>query len=36
MLNFLPGPVLFILSLSLLIINTAVWGSLISIGGLVK
>ena len=36
MLNFLPGPVLFILSLSLLIINTAVWGSLISLGGLVK
>lgn len=36
MLNFLPGPVLFMLSLSLLIINTAVWGSLISIGGVVK
>lgn len=36
MLNFLPGPMLFILSLSLLIINTAVWGSLISLGGLVK
>lgn len=36
MLNFLPGPVLFMLSLSLLIINTAVWGSLISIGGIVK
>ncbi|MGL4937232.1 acyltransferase [Shewanella sp.] len=36
MLNFLPGPVLFILSLSLLIINTAIWSSLISIGGLVK
>ncbi|MEN8618475.1 acyltransferase [Shewanella baltica] len=36
MLNFLPGSVLFMLSLSLLIINTAVWGSLISIGGVVK
>lgn len=36
MLNFLPGPVLFILSLSLLIINTAVWGTLVCLGGLVK
>ena len=36
MLNFLPGPVLFILCLSLLIINTAVWGSLICLVGLVK
>ncbi|MGI2855720.1 acyltransferase [Shewanella algae] len=36
MLHFLPGPVLFILSLSLLIINTAVWGSLVCIGGLFK
>ncbi|MGL5397433.1 MAG: acyltransferase [Shewanella sp.] len=36
MLNFLPGPVLFILSLSLLIINTALWGSLVCLGGLVK
>ncbi|MCG9964086.1 acyltransferase [Shewanella cutis] len=36
MLNFLPSPVLFILSLSLLIINTALWGSLVCLGGLVK
>ncbi|MFV0596427.1 acyltransferase [Shewanella sp.] len=36
MLNFLPGPVLFILSLSLLIINTALWGTLVCVGGLVK
>lgn len=36
MLNFLPGPVLFILSLSLLIINTALWGTLVCLGGLVK
>ncbi len=36
MLNFLPGPVLFILSMSLLIINTALWGSLVCLGGLVK
>ncbi|WP_372871127.1 acyltransferase [Shewanella sp.] len=36
MLNFLPGPLLFLLSGSLLIINTAVCGSLISIGGLFK
>lgn len=36
MLNFLPGPVLFMLSLSLLIINTALWGSLVCLGGLVK
>ena len=36
MLNFLPGPMLFIISLSLLIINTFIWSSLISLGGLVK
>ncbi|MCT8864105.1 acyltransferase [Shewanella xiamenensis] len=36
MLNFLPGPVLFILSLSLLFINTALWGTLVCLGGLVK
>ncbi|MEJ6521198.1 acyltransferase [Shewanella bicestrii] len=36
MLNFLPGPVLFVLSLSLLIINTALWGTLVCLGGLVK
>lgn len=36
MLNFLPGPVLYMLSLSLLIINTALWGSLVCLGGLVK
>ncbi|QYJ78583.1 acyltransferase [Shewanella acanthi] len=36
MLNFLPGPVLFVLSLTLLIINTALWGSLVCLGGLVK
>ena len=36
MLNFLPGPVLFILSLSLLIINTALWGTLVCLGGVVK
>jgi len=36
MLNFLPGPVLCVLSLSLLIINTALWGTLVCLGGLVK
>ncbi|MFB2813853.1 acyltransferase [Shewanella xiamenensis] len=36
MLNFLPGPVLYMLSLSLLIINTALWGTLVCLGGLVK
>ena len=36
MLSFLPGPALFALSLSLLILNTALWGSLISVGGIVK
>lgn len=36
MLNFLPGPLLFIISLSLLIINTVVWAGLICIGGLIK
>ena len=36
MLSFLPGPVLYFISLTLLIINTALWGSLISIGGIIK
>lgn len=36
MLNFLPGPVIFILSLSLLILNTALWGTLVCLGGLLK
>lgn len=36
MLNFLPGPLLFLLSGSLLIINTAICGSLVCIGGLFK
>ncbi|QYJ86429.1 acyltransferase [Shewanella mesophila] len=36
MLNFLPGSILFVLSTLLLIINTALWSSLIFIGGLVK
>lgn len=36
MLNFLPGPVLFALSMMLLIINTVWWSSLIFIGGLIK
>ncbi|QSX36975.1 acyltransferase [Shewanella sedimentimangrovi] len=36
MFNFLPGPVLFLLSASLLIINTALWGSLVCLGGLLK
>ncbi len=36
MLNFLPGSVLYFLSTLLLIINTVVWASLISIGGIIK
>lgn len=36
MFNFLPGPLLFVLSGSLLIINTAICGSLVCIGGLFK
>lgn len=36
MLNFLPGPVLYFLSTLLLIINTVVWASLISLGGIIK
>ncbi|NMH65130.1 acyltransferase [Shewanella salipaludis] len=36
MFSFLPGPVLFALSLSLLIINTVLWSGLISLGGIVK
>ncbi|RTR30122.1 acyltransferase [Shewanella atlantica] len=36
MLNFLPGPVLYIISSILLVINTAIWAGLISIGGLIK
>ncbi|KVX01323.1 acyltransferase [Shewanella frigidimarina] len=36
MLAFLPGPILFIISLSLLIINTVVWSTLLTIGGVAK
>ncbi|QDF65844.1 acyltransferase [Shewanella sp. SNU WT4] len=36
MLNFLPGPLLFLLSSGLLIINTTLWAGLISLGGLLK
>lgn len=36
MLTFLPGPLLFVISLVLLIINTSIWGSLIAIGGIIK
>jgi len=36
MLSFLPGPMLYFISLTLLIINTALWGSLIIIGGIIK
>ena len=36
MLTFLPGPVLYILSLTLLIINTSLWGSLLTVGGIIK
>ena len=36
MLNFLPGPLLFAISTTLLIINTVLWSSLICVGGLIK
>lgn len=36
MLSFLPGSFLYAISLTLLIINTLVWGSLICVGGIVK
>ncbi|MGS0691659.1 acyltransferase [Shewanella sp. 30m-9] len=36
MLNFLPAPILYFISTLLLIINTALWASLISIGGIIK
>ncbi|WP_299004002.1 acyltransferase [uncultured Shewanella sp.] len=36
MLNFLPGPLLYLISAVLLIINTTIWSSLILIGGLIK
>ncbi|MDB2387414.1 acyltransferase, partial [Shewanella sp.] len=36
MLNFLPGPFLYVMSIILLIINTVLWASLISIGGIIK
>ena len=36
MLNFLPGRVLYLLSISLLIINTSLWTSLIILGGFLK
>ncbi|MCT8988634.1 acyltransferase [Shewanella phaeophyticola] len=36
MLTFLPGLLLFIISSTLLIINTSLWGSLITIGGIIK
>ncbi|MDO6640155.1 acyltransferase [Shewanella sp. 5_MG-2023] len=36
MLGFLPGPVIFFISSSLLIINTTLWAGLISIGGVIK
>ncbi|CAM4192688.1 acyltransferase [Shewanella aquimarina] len=36
MLNFLPGPLLFALSLTLLIINTVLWSTLICVGGIIK
>ncbi|ABZ78502.1 phospholipid/glycerol acyltransferase [Shewanella halifaxensis HAW-EB4] len=36
MLNFLPGPVLYFLSTLFLIINTVLWASLISVGGIIK
>lgn len=36
MLNFLPGPILYFISTLLLIINTVLWASLISIGGIIK
>jgi 1-acyl-sn-glycerol-3-phosphate acyltransferase len=36
MLHFLPGTLLFIISLSLFILNTGLWGTLVCLGGLVK
>ncbi len=36
MLNFLPGSLLYFMSTTLLIINTVLWASLISIGGIIK
>ncbi|RYV00822.1 acyltransferase [Shewanella sp. OPT22] len=36
MLNFLPAPILFVISAILLIINTCLWAGLISIGGIIK
>ncbi|MCL1126732.1 acyltransferase [Shewanella surugensis] len=36
MLNFLPSPLLYLISAVLLIVNTALWSGLISLGGLVK
>ncbi|WP_394132430.1 acyltransferase [Shewanella maritima] len=36
MLSFLPGPILFFISSVLLLLNTAVWAGLISIGGIIK
>lgn len=36
MLNFLPGSLLYVISMTLLIINTSLWGSLISLGGIIK
>jgi 1-acyl-sn-glycerol-3-phosphate acyltransferase len=36
MLTFLPGPILYFISLSLLIVNTLVWSSLLTLGGVIK
>lgn len=36
MLNFLPSPLLYLISAVLSIINTALWSALISLGGIVK
>ncbi len=36
MLNFLPAPILFVLSSLLLILNTVFWSCLICVGGLIK
>ncbi|ABE56698.1 phospholipid/glycerol acyltransferase [Shewanella denitrificans OS217] len=36
MLSFLPGPILFLLSGSLFVLSTFLWGGLISIGGIIK
>ncbi|QQX79843.1 acyltransferase [Shewanella sp. KX20019] len=36
MLNFLPGSLLYFMSTTLLIINTIVWTTLISLGGIIK